>query len=618
MSVLERNLAAIAARWPRLVEELASAAPAGDVDVFASRSGEPTARYGGQLLHSLVDPVREADRVAAGSRRPDSTVAVVFGFGLGYACEALLRLAPRLPVLAIEPDPGLFLRALAARPMEALLADPLLQLHVSADPQPLAAAIDAAADALPLARPCLLRLAASGARHAAYFARVERMLVAARDRGQVNVDTLLRFAELWVRNLLRNLELFLSSPGVESLAGAFDGIPALVLASGPSLDEVLPHIHELARRCVVISVDTSLRACLAAGLQPDAVVLIDPQYWNSRHLDGTRSPRTLLVTESATHPRALRLAPPAAFFMSSLFPLGRFVESFGARKGELGAGGSVATTAWDLARMCGARPVVMAGLDLGYPGRATHFRGAFFEHRFLAVAGRTEPAEQHAFAYLSGADPFPVRSNSGETVLTDRRMAVYASWFETQAKRHPDVPTLTLSRGGVAIAGIRPAALAEVLAMPQRRPQIDERIGRLREAARGQDGRPAVAWSSLAQALDRLLGELAAAREVAASAMAAVERAAAGPGAAAQALAEIDRCDRRMLSLGSRDVLSFLMQPLIHAVMHGPAAGDPLARTRELYGQIARSAAVHQRLVAQALARLPDRALKGPLGSADQ
>ena len=616
MSPLRRNLDAIAARWPGIAEELAATAPAGDVEAVAARSGAPSARYGGQLLHSLFDPVREADRLVAGSCGADTTAAVVFGFGLGYVCEALLRRSPPLPVLAVEPDPGLLLCALAARPLDVLLGDPRFRLHASANPEGLAAAIEAAGDDLSLARPSVLRLPASAARHGAYFERAQRILVAARDRGRVNVETLERFGPLWVRNLLRNLEAFLSSPGVGEIEGAFDGLPALVLASGPSLDQVLPRIRELAQRCVVVSVDTSLRACLAAGLQPDLLVVIDPQYWNSRHLDGTTSPRTLLVAESATHPRALRLAPRSAFFMSSLFPLGRFVESFGARKGDLGTGGSVATTAWDLARMAGARPIVMAGLDLGYPGRATHFRGAFFEHRFLALANRTEPAEQHAFGYLTGADPFPVRSAGGATVLTDRRMALYASWFERQARRFADVATLTLSGAGVAIPGIEVATIDQVLAMPQRRSDIDERMERLRGIAR-RGARQPPAWPALRGALVGLLDDLCGAREVAGSAMAAVDRAAARRAGDAESLAEIDRHDRRMLALGARDVVSFLMQPIIDSVMHGPEASDALERTRELYRQIERSAILHERLVRETLDRLPAGALKGASGTAD-
>ncbi len=449
----------------------------------------------------------------------------------------------------------------------------------------------------PLRAPCLLRLRAVEERHAVYFARVRQILVAARDRGRVNVDTLERFGPLWVRNLLRNLETFLAAPGVERIRGLFDGLPALVLASGPSLDAVMPRLRELAERCVVISVDTSLRACLAQGVQPDFVVLIDPQYWNSRHLDGTESPRTLLVAESATHPRALRLAPPTAFFMSSLFPLGRYLESFGSRKGELGAGGSVATTAWDLARVSGARPIVMAGLDLGYPGRATHFRGAFFEHRFLALSRRTMPAEQHAFAYLADAGPFPVRSNCGGTVLTDRRMAIYASWFEGQARRFPEVRTLNLSAGGVAVAGIEPATIEAVLAMPRCRREIDARIAR---AARDARAEPAPDWSRLKGSLDELLRELGRARRVARDAVAAADRAARDP----RALAELDRSDAEMLEVGARDILGFLMQPIIHGIMEEKPGTDPVARTREIYLQMERSARLHEQLVRRTLARL--------------
>jgi len=607
MSHLERNLASLAARWPRLAGELAGTAPAGDVELLDAHTGAPTARYGGRLLHSTFDPAREAERIAAGSCGGAATSAIVLGFGLGYAVEALLRLKPGLPVLAVEPDPRLFVRALSSRPMEALLGDPRLELFVSADPELLVSLLEpeAGAQRIALGSPCLVPLRPVEDRHKAYFARVQHILVAARDRGRVNVDTLERFGPLWVRNLLRNLETFLASPGVGRIAGLFDGIPALVLASGPSLDQVMPHIRELAERCVVICVDTSLRACLMRRVEPDFVVVIDPQYWNSRHLDGADSPRTLVVAESATHPRALRLAPPRVFFMSSLFPLGRFLESFASQKGELGAGGSVATTAWDFARVAGAHPIVMAGLDLGYPGRATHFRGAFFEQRFLALTRRMEPAEHHAFAYLTGAGPFPVRSNSGDPVLTDRRMAIYASWFEAQARRFPEVGTLSLSPGGVAVSGIGPATVDQILAMPPRRQEIDKRMARAAESAGAQQP---PAWSALRDSLARLGADLRRAREVAREAISAADRAAARSGKDLVALAELERHDRHMLALGARDILSFLMQPIIHKVTQERGGViDPLARTREIYVQVERSAALHERLVSETLARLASK-----------
>ena len=99
------------------------------------------------------------------------------------------------------------------------------------------------------------------------------------------------------------------------------------------LYEVITQLPRLADRCVVIAVDTALRACLSAGVQPDFTILVDPQYWNWRHLDGTRAAGSVLITESAAWPAVFRYPARDIFLCSSLFPLGKYLESRIGRKG---------------------------------------------------------------------------------------------------------------------------------------------------------------------------------------------------------------------------------------------------------------------------------------------
>ena len=81
----------------------------------------------------------------------------------------------------------------------------------------------------------------------------------------------------------------------------------LVLGAGPSLDHILPFAAEIAERCVIIAVDTALAALARHAIQPDFAVVIDPQYWNSRHLDRVAPGGTVPICESSVNPRALRL-----------------------------------------------------------------------------------------------------------------------------------------------------------------------------------------------------------------------------------------------------------------------------------------------------------------------
>ena len=143
----------------------------------------------------------------------------------------------------------------------------------------------------------------------------------------------------------------------------------------------------------------------------------------------------------------------------------------------------MATAAWDLARHLGARPIYMAGLDLGYPAMRTHCRGVFTEDLWLAACHRTGPQETSSFRYLHEIGLFPVRSSGGAATHTDRRMLLYKWWFENQLTMHSDARTFTLSPDSVAIEGIPLADVQDTLRLPHVRDEIEARIRKEREGA---------------------------------------------------------------------------------------------------------------------------------------
>jgi hypothetical protein len=201
----------------------------------------------------------------------------------------------------------------------------------------------------------------------------------------------------------------------------------------------------------------------------------------------------------------LRLPFKESYLCGSLFPLGEFIEKRVDPKGLLGAGGSVATTAWDFARTLGPREIWIAGLDLAFPGNKTHFKGALFEEKALSESTRLNPSETWLYNALRGGRPFNAPSISGGQVLTDRRLSLYATWFENNFNRYPGIKNYSLvgigDRGsgirdcnsdknpqspvpspqsptptGLAISGLEPAETDALLALPERRGEIEKRL----------------------------------------------------------------------------------------------------------------------------------------------
>jgi hypothetical protein len=368
----------------------------------------------------------------------------------------------------------------------------------------------------------------------------------------------------------------------------------------------------------VVAVDTSLRFILENGTSPDFVLVVDPQFWNSRHLDRTAAAGVRLIAESAVYPPVLRHPFRDVFLCGSLFPLGRFIEERVDPKGELGAGGSVATTAWDFARTLGTDTVWIAGLDLAFPGLKTHFKGAVFEERAHAESHRRQPAETFSVKALRDGQPFRGRAAGGGQVLTDRRLSLYAAWFENRFRQFPQVRSRRLFPGGLEIRGLENGTVEELLALPERREEIGRRleaaVSRVRESRFDEQEREA-RNRRYGEALNALLAGLETIRDTAGRGLRIAEGAlmdagyGKSPGGGSELrqspaeeekiLKQLDKINRDIVQSEVKDVAGFLFPPSreLETGLSPESRDAPFRRHLEfsarLYGALREAAEYH-------------------------
>jgi hypothetical protein len=543
--------------------------------------GVPSLTVNGRYIHSPRDPLREGARAAEALSGRDGPIAV-FGFGLGYAAIAAAERFPGRPVIVVEYRISVLRAALETRDLRHFLSSHrvVFVLGKAGDP----AGAMGAALRLFGGKPEILRNRALMTLDEEWFGEAEKQLNFHISKDEINRNTLRKFGKRWVKNLAANMEAIRDRPGVELLSSSLPPkMPVLLVAAGPSLDETAPLLPRFAERAVVVAVDTALRPLIRAGAAPDFVLAVDPQFWNLRHLDRAPAPASCLIAESAVYPAVMRHPFGRAFLCSSLFPLGKFIENRVDPKGALGTGGSVATTAWDFARALGTESLWLAGLDLSFPLLKTHFKGAAFEERALALSGRLFPAETRSFHALRSGLPFSAPALSGGAVLTDKRLSLYAAWFENRVRMYPRLKNHSFSLNGLAIQGIVPAAAEELLSLPPRREEINgllaETFARAEvafnspEAAAARNARYEEARHELLEGLEtiRALAEKAAA--LAEDALFREKR----PGAAgyanpgeksrlsgdtARVLNELEKTNREISGSGVKDVAGFLFPPI--------------------------------------------------------
>ena len=451
-----------------------------------SKSGALTASQNGLPLHSAYNPKAEAERAAALAKDSDKDIFIFAAIGLGYLANAAAQIpgADQKTFIILEPDPLHLFAALASIDLSDLFKIPKLFFAIGADVEQAASLVHCAGGFDKAQIFCQKSQAA----HAQewfdnFFTRARQ----SKDAAQVNVNTLERFGRLWLKNGARNLPQMQKLCGVKKFFGAADfskekiscnaktaaasfsqePIPAVLIAAGPSLESVLPHLKEIHQRAITIAVDTALRACLRAEVQPDFIVLTDPQYWAYSHIAGLSAPQSILIAESAAYPSVFRFDCKEIVLMSSLFPLGKFIEGRLGAKGQLASGGSVATSAWDFARAIGCKEIYAAGLDLGYPNRQTHIKGSAFEQAAHNASSRLNPAELAKARILFSAKNQEALDFEGNKIITDERMKLFAWWFEKHIADDRQTKTFTFSKKGLAIKGADFFSLQDFLKKPE-------------------------------------------------------------------------------------------------------------------------------------------------------
>ncbi len=586
--MLATNLSALQHRYPNINwHSLASLSLVhSSFTLKLARNGSPTIMAGEQALHSLYNPEKEAQQSLT-HLKPSADGFIILGLGMGYLAEALYAIDLSKPLIIVEPSLDLFLFTLAHRDLSSLILAPHVICLVQ---QPPAHLINSCQN-LALRQAQILTHRPLEQLYPTVYAQLTEVYSQYQLQKKTNYDTVKKYGSLWMRHLIQNLPLWASSHGVRGLFNQFHNYPALIIAAGPSLQTILPFLPQLAERSLIICVDTAVRFVQRAGVMPDIIVAIDSQYWNSRHFDYCDFHTSLLVAEPSLHPAILRRCPPAQrYLMSSLFPFGTALEQAITPFGTLRSGGSVATTAWDLARTLGCTTLWCAGLDLSYPQGETHAAGALFEEWAIAQANRLNSA-QNAFLQLMHPQQLMVEGVNGTPLKTDIRMNIYRQWLESVAH---EAPTFNLSRGA-KINGFSPASLSDLLAHKPIRSCLTEHLTSLRQAHSEQE--IAIRHIALNHVIKKFIHNLALLHELATTGKNLTEQLMNAP-QLEHIVQKLSDIDKNLQNNEAKKSLNFLFDPIFSDFVADLSTqpAEALHTSLSLYAALAELAAYYHKL----------------------
>ena len=237
-----------------------------------------------------------------------------------------------------------------------------------------------------------------------------------------------RHGMLIAENALSNLAYLNRSYSLDALKDIFNpDMPVVVAASGPSLNDSLDMLSRVKGHLPIISVDSALPTLLGHDVIPDYFISVDPFKEAEIFADDRIKDIPCILSLTSRSFLVKNHRAPIYFFNDK----DRFLDKLGLP--ILSSDGSVANNAFGALQYLGVRRVIFTGLDLGYPGGATHAKGA---------AVHTDVED----------DLIAIESNSGASLHTNQGMNLYRQLLE---KNITDGKTalITTSKNGAKIAG---------------------------------------------------------------------------------------------------------------------------------------------------------------------
>lgn len=468
-------------------EQIWSALTPGDLNIIAEGLEKKRWVFKDKLLHSDRDPYREADRAAESLKNARAVIAVSVGVGfilgrLKPAVQEIFIIEPTPCVLAAFICTGEFLKY---HGKITVFADNLLRA-------------DALEEILPWLQGKNLRFTLiychppfAAIDKAAATRAVER-IEALFEKRSVNQATIVKFQQLWNKNILLNQRAVAAAKPMRAIWG-LSPPQALVLAgAGPSLSHSFAELKSLRKKFVLFAADTAFIPLVKAGITPDFVFSADPQWLNHFFCQSAKAGDTAWVMDPVVHPaipRQVQRSGAATYFWNNVFLSDAYFRTVD--RGDVAHGGSVSTNAFDMALnwllsgLAGeaSRRLILTGQDLSFSNKQAHTPGAVLEAQIFARSTKLITMERHNFRQMTAMPVITVKGIRQPAVRTNGKLKIFLDWFAARAAEcdKSKVRLINATYDGARIQGFEHLTLGEALAgvtdfsMPASLPQQEMR-----------------------------------------------------------------------------------------------------------------------------------------------
>lgn len=455
-SIYECNMQAIRNRAPELYESIRDMENSYDQNVIQVECAKNDEKIlcirtdAGRLpLNSTYNPKEEARRYALQFEKMQETmVFLILGFGNGSFARAIAQYqVDDVGLLFYEPSVEVFMTTLHCFDITDLIKDDRIAVLVKGlNDDRVAIYLDADITTGNYDMVYINSLPKYKRLYPEEYEWCKQQIVQKKRWLKLEINTIKAGTKHFMENPIYNLEYVFTGKLSSQLTGAFPkDIPAIMVSSGPSLDNNIEVLKQAKGHALIVAVDRAAPYLIDHGIEPDMVVVVD--FHKSLDLfekEGLKKIPYAIMTD--VNYQVLRKLDGDSFvYCTTDTQLYHDVFHLcGQELPNLAIGGSVATFALSLLWNWGFQCITMVGQDLSWKGTQLY-------------AGGKELGQAYS-------DWIEVPGNTEDTVYTTHDFYSYLQWMELFISHCcKDITVINATEGGAKIAGTQIMTLQEMI-----------------------------------------------------------------------------------------------------------------------------------------------------------
>lgn len=376
-----------------------------------------------------------------------STIFVIFGLGAGeHIVELLKKISPTNKVLVIEP---------CKKVIEILINDKINaelfnnnMIYITDSSVKIVDLLGGFIDEVNVNNIQMLVYANYDKIYNNQFKALATDLHHYVEISMINMNTNIGYSKDFFKCYMKNLKQILDSSIVNEFKGKLNGVPAIIVSAGPSLEKNIELLKEVKGKFIIITGIRTVMSLTKHHIKPDIVCAIDAteaMYEVAKPSLDCEAP--LVFCENTNYKILEEYKGKRIFFKEGMNLLNLTNELTGLKIDTLWSGGSVAHNCTAFARYAGCNPIIFIGQDFAYTNEKYHADSA-------SIAKNNK---------VEDSDIIYCKDINGEDIKTSLILDVYRKNMEQFIRSAKDTLFINSTEGGALMDGAKTQPLRNTI-----------------------------------------------------------------------------------------------------------------------------------------------------------